>query len=414
MDKLFFSSVLIEKCVDNINDKQCIFGSSLIIINIVLFSFLIYGFVKMTKFYEELNFENSIILGCILQSAIMLLVIITSLNFILEIFYFFQILMVSYVLQRMIIISKDNEEIDNSSNNNNLTFIIINIFNIFIFSLFQISIHFHFTHEKKRIFETIYRSYSIIINLILLYYGLKVINLIIEKNKNNDKLISLKHTSLLSKGTLSNYGQIKKSQIKMLIYFNLLFSILQFIFNIMKNYILTNHFSTDKKDMTTNPKSTLGIFLYNIYLLICIMNIFLNFITFFWCIREQYDLIFYEEDSLYATIKINERETTMYKGRESSKKYNNEDFSTEDIQKYIKEGGKDINDFLKKSLSFRKKSNNSESFDSYSSPDRSKYIEKVNSNNFYDKDKLLKEENENDNNTEDSIIQNVSIKNLDI
>ena len=144
------------------------------------------------------------------------------------------------------------------------------------------------------------------------------------------------------------------------------------------------------------------------------MNIFLNFITFFWCIREQYDLIFYEEDSLYATIKINERETTMYKGRESSKKYNNEDFSTEDIQKYIKEGGKDINDFLKKSLSFRKKSNNSESFDSYSSPDRSKYIEKENTNNFYDKDKLLKEENENDNNTEDSIIQNVSIKNLDI
>ena len=90
------------------------------------------------------------------------------------------------------------------------------------------------------------------------------------------------------------------------------------------------------------------------------------------------------------------------------------DFCTEDIQKYIKEGGKDINDFLKKSLSFRKKSNNSESFDSYSSPDKSKYIEKVNKNNFYDKDKLLKDENENDNNIEDSIIQNVSIKNLDI
>ncbi len=136
--------------------------------------------------------------------------------------------------------------------------------------------------------------------------------------------------------------------------------------------------------MRTNPISNIAIYLFYFYLLICILNIFINFITFFWCIREQYDLIFNEgeSNSLYATIKNEERETIMYKGRESSKKFKINDLSIDDIQKYNNEGGKDLNEFLKKSL-YLKKNNNYESFQSNFSgknPDDSFNINRLNEN----------------------------------
>ena len=386
MDKFFSSFILIDICIDNIKSIKCIFGSSLIFISIFLLILLIYAFIKMTKFYNHLNFENFMILGCIIQCIIMIFVIFTSLNYILEFFYCFQILMISYVVQRMILIIKDIEEIKQLSNN--LFFIIINIFNAFIFILFQISFHLHFSHVKKRFFESIYRIYSIIINLFLLFYGIKLIKLIDDnehnKNTNIKKKKSIKHNSILSITVIANCDEIKKSQIHMLITFNLLFSILQFSFNLIKNFILINEFSIDNKDMRTNPISNIAIYLFYFYLLICILNIFINFITFFWCIREQYDLIFNEgeSNSLYATIKNEERETIMYKGRESSKKFKINDLSIDDIQKYNNEGGKDLNEFLKKSL-YLKKNNNYESFQSNFSgknPDDSFNINRLNEN----------------------------------
>ena len=403
MDKFFSSFILIDICIDNVKNIKCIFGSSLIIISIFLLILLIYGFIKMTIFYKHLNFENFMILGCILQCIIMIFVLFTYLNFILEIFYCFQILMISYVVQRMILIIKDIEDIIQLSNN--LFFILINIFNAFIFILFQISFHLHFSHTKKRFFENIYRIYSIIINLFLLYYGIKLIKLIDnnESNKNkNIKKKSIKHNSILSITIIPNCDEIKKSQIHMLITFNVIFSILQFSFNLIKNFILINEFSTDNKDMITNPISNIAIYLFYFYLLICILNIFINFITFFWCIREQYDLIFNEgeSNSLYATIKNEERETVMYKGRESSKKFKINDLSIDDIQKYNNEGGKDLNEFLKKSMRLKKNNNIVDSFQSYFSKkysddsfNKNKFNEDYEKGSFDEKtEKLLKNE----------------------
>ena len=371
MDKFFSYFILINICIDNIKCIKCIFGLLLIIISIFLLFLLIYAFIKMTKFYNNLNFENMIILGCILQNIIMILVILTSLNFILEFFYFFQILMISYVIQRMILIIKDIQEIKELSNN--LFFILINIFNTFIFILFQISFYFHFSQIKKRFFENIYRIYSIIINLFLLYNGIKLIKLIDNNNyKKNKNKKSIKHNSILSITLIGNYDKIKKSQIYMLITFNIIFSILQFSFNLIKNFILINEFSIDKNDMIINPITNITIYLFYFYLLICILNIFINYITFFWCIHEQYDLIFNEGESnlLYSTIKNEERETVIYKGRESN---NINNLSIDDIKKYNNEGGKDINEYFKKSI----KKNNTESFQSYFS--------KKNSDDSFDK-----------------------------
>ncbi len=153
--------------------------------------------------------------------------------------------------------------------------------------------------------------------------------------------------------------------------------------------------------MITNPISNIAIYLFYFYLLICILNIFINFITFFWCIREQYDLIFNEgeSNSLYATIKNEERETVMYKGRESSKKFKINDLSIDDIQKYNNEGGKDLNEFLKKSMRL-KKNNIVDSFQSYFSKkysddsfNKNKFNEDYEKGSFDEKtEKLLKNE----------------------
>ena len=91
------------------------------------------------------------------------------------------------------------------------------------------------------------------------------------------------------------FFMVRKKQITPLYIVNLLCSFIQMIFIFLKSFILTDIFSKkDNKIVSTDE----GYIIYYIYLLSYFLNIMINFICFYWMIREQYN---------QSDIKINKK-----------------------------------------------------------------------------------------------------------
>ena len=344
---------LFKICNNSIN-QQCIYGVFLLIFSIIFLLFNLMGFIKMTKIYKKLKFENLVLSSCFIQTLIIIFILLFNKEYCFDAFYFIQLMMIISILKNFIklLFNIDNNNICLRFNIYMLYF--INIF----FLLFMLYIYFIYKEDSnfdksKKYVQLIYRICYMIINVLLTIFGRKLLKLLKKKkkkskskNKNDKNRISNNSNnynySLFNNNSLninisginnsnlsnennnnnrdsnfskennndnynnSNYSNntshknsvifniyntgfyiTKRKQILLIISLNLACSIIQFIFNLFKNFILN---FDENQEYEVIPKDTLSILFYYFFIFICIVNVIVNFFSFYWSNRETYEI----------------------------------------------------------------------------------------------------------------------------
>lgn len=289
----FFDNNIFEVCANNsFPNINCIFGLVEFTSSFALLILTITGLVKMIKYYDSFNFEMCLVLISIFQILLMDMIIITPHDFLFELFFVTQLFVISLIIRKFLKIIK-LEKI-----RENVIFIIINVINAIIFVFFILSLFNVFLSDiylyirfSSRIFY-----FLITVNLALLCRSL-ITKLDKYEKKNETFDIFLRKNTTRTSGAKSEhfifsvYSQelfflIRKKQVTPLYIFNLICSFVQMLFIFLGSFVLTDMFS--KKDYKLVSTDT-GYIIYYIYLLSYFLNIMVNFICFYWMIREQYN-----------------------------------------------------------------------------------------------------------------------------
>ena len=287
----FFEDNLFKVCSDKyFSNLNCIFGSFEFIFSFVILAYTIIGLINMIKYYDKFNFEMSLLLFSIFQIILIDIIIITPHDFLYEIFFLSQLFIISLIIRKFLKIVRNNKL------RGNLIFIIVNIINIIIFTLYILSLLeiflsgiYLYIRFSSRIFY-----FLTTVNLAILCRSL--IKKLEQYGINNESYDILLKKSISSQCNNSEhfvvsfysnelFFMIRKKQITPLYILNLICSFIQMIFILFKNFILTEYFKKiDYKLISTNE----GYIIYYIYLLTYFLNIMINFICFYWIIRDQY------------------------------------------------------------------------------------------------------------------------------
>ena len=287
----FFEDNLFKVCSDKyFSNLNCIFGSFEFVFSFVILAYTIIGLINMIKYYDKFNFEMSLLLFSIFQILLIDIIIITPHDFLYEIFFLSQLFIISLIIRKFLKI------VGNNKFRGNLIFIIVNIINIIIFTLYILSLLeiflsgiYLYIRFSSRIFY-----FLTTVNLAILCRSL--IKKLEQYGINNESYDILLKKSISSQCNNSEhfvvsfysnelFFMIRKKQITPLYILNLICSFIQMIFILFKNFILTEYFKKiDYKLISTNE----GYIIYYIYLLTYFLNIMINFICFYWIIRDQY------------------------------------------------------------------------------------------------------------------------------
>ena len=366
----FFEDNLFKVCFDNnFANLNCILGSSEFIISLGILSYTIIGLITMLKYYDKFNFEISLLVFTVFQIILVDFIIITPHDFLYEVFFLIQLFIISLIIRKFLKITKK------SKFRENLIFLIINAINIIIFTFYILSL-----------LEVLFTNIYLYIRLTSrFFYFLTTVNLAVlcrslikklEKYETNNESYDLYYKRSLSEHSnksehfvVSFYStelffMIRKKQIMPLYVLNLLCSFIQMIFLLFKNFILNEYFQKiEYKLISTNE----GYIIYYIYLLTYFLNIMINFICFYWIIRDQYkeddrrkkkkNKKFLDEDFIKReTIMSNQEEkkeeifcNDSVKRKKFKKSLYSNTFTEEedkDQEKYFVKGNKEGNDII--------------------------------------------------------------------
>lgn len=288
----FFDDNIFEICIkNNFSNINCIFGSIEFISSFIILALTILGLIKMIKYYDKFNFEMCLLLFSIFQILLMDMIIITPHDFLFELFFVTQLFLVSLIIWKFLKIIKSNKLREN------IIIFLINIINILIFIFFVLSLFELFLADIYLYIRFASRIFYFLttVNLAILCRALiKKLDKYETKNETFDLFLRKYNTKNSVKSehfVFSFYSQelffmVRKKQITPLYIVNLLCSFIQMIFIFLKSFILTDIFSKkDNKIVSTDE----GYIIYYIYLLSYFLNIMINFICFYWMIREQYN-----------------------------------------------------------------------------------------------------------------------------
>ena len=287
----FFEGNLLEICLDNnFSNLNCILGSCELIFSFIILLSTIIGLKNMIRFYDKFNFEISLLLISIFQILLIDFIIVTSHDFLYEIFFLIQLFIISLIIRKFIKITKK------SRYRQNLAFLIINIINITIFTFYMLSLLEIFLSGIYLYIRFSSRIFYFLTTVKLSILCRSLIKLL-EKHEINNESYDLYYKRTLSgitdkieQDVVTFYSPelfflIRKKQIIPLYILNLLCSFFQMLFILAKNFILDEHFDKiEYKLVSTNE----GYIIYYIYLLTYFLNIMINFICFYWIIRDQY------------------------------------------------------------------------------------------------------------------------------
>ena len=313
MVQKIFDNNFICKCFDiSFIDKSCIFGLSVLILSIILLLLNIRAFIKMTKFYGKMNFENMIILLSIFQIIDLQLVLILSYDILFESFFLLQIFIISLIIIKIIILAREPKTFYEK----NGMFIILNIFNILLYSIFPIYLYIFNQSGHHLFIKVIYRAFHVITTAILSYYCCIFIRYI---NNNYSNLNNDTNGSNLIEEEQIFYSK-KKKQITFLYIVNFLCAFVQITFTITRNFVIVDYYTMNK--FKTIPNNQNADFIYYIYLIICFFNVMVTFVCFYFMIRRQYS----NQEKLAAKkMKRNKGNVLDQKFIDSEKESNNHD-----------------------------------------------------------------------------------------
>ena len=395
----FFEDNLFNICSDNnFADINCILGTFEFILSFVFLLFTIIGLINMIKYYDKFNFEISLLLVSLFQIILIDMIIITPHDFLYEIFFLVQLFIISLIMRKFLLIVNNNKFLGN------LLFIIANIINIFIFTFYILSLLEVFLSGIYLYIRFSSRIFYFITTVYLAILCRSLLKKIEKYGVNNESYDLLLKKSISSRGHKSEhfvvsfysnelFFMIRKKQINPLYILNLACSFLQMLFILFKNFILTDYFKKIEYKLISTDE---GYIIYYIYLLSYFLNIMINFICFYWIIRDQY-----KDDS-----------DRMTKNKKSKTKILDEEFiQRESLQTSLIENKDEIfsNDINKNKNKF-KKSLYSNTFSEDEEENQEKYFVKENNEIKEDSIEKLDESNsERKSSTSQNAINNSNI-----
>ena len=260
-------------------NNSCYLGFSVLFFGLILLILNSYAFIKMTKYYGKMNFENTILLLSSIQSILLLVELIIAQKVLISVFIFIQILSICLINFKFKKISREIVKLKYIY----LSKIIIIINIIYLFAFITIYV----IEKIKDIDIVFYLSifYYILefFTAFLLSYNCCIFLGIIKKNQsfnNND----LKHDNnkkqnyFLQNNMMGDglFYLIKKRQMTLLYLGNILCSFFILILDITINFII-------------DEDNSLYDYIYYSFFLFCFIQNSINFICFYWLIREQYN-----------------------------------------------------------------------------------------------------------------------------
>ena len=291
---------LFEKCVnDSFLSLNCILGSSNFLISLIVVSFNFFGFYKLLKFFHKLNFETSLILLNIIQIVIIQLLIITCYSILIECFNLVQIGILTWIIRKFIILLKNPMKFFKKNN----LFAFLNLINILLFIYYIVRLDPRDPNVINYPIILFHTGFSLLCSFILVIYSCSLLSKI-KKIINEEKEVP--NIAVESQNGTNNVLLIKKEkeesnnikdyiffdkrekQIKPLFKINLFCTFLEFSF-ILSVYLLPN-LTFKKECFKIVPESIMCHVFYYLYILVCIMNTFINFFCFYWRIKSQYKM----------------------------------------------------------------------------------------------------------------------------
>lgn len=348
-----------DKCISSEFDNSCYFGYFVLVFGLFVLLSNLYAFLKMTKYYGKMNFENTILLLSLIQSIILLFQMILSYEFFECLFIFIQILSMTLINYKFEKISIGYINIKYSLLNKvilgiNIIYLIIYFTLLipqYVKNLFYLNI-FYFILE---IFSSFYLKYHCSIFLNLIKQDKKKLkekkeqkDNLVENNKNLENFIGI---NMIGEGL---FYLIKKRQLSLIYFSNLLLSIIEFILDIIFNF-------------HEQISSHLYLIFYIDFFVYFIHNIII-FISFYWMVRKQYisnnekNIIANEvkNENLIDEKFIEEEESHIEEENKRITKYLNDEKNSSRATKNKIIGGK-INDNDNDSI--RKQSSRNSTFD---------------------------------------------------
>ena len=323
-----FKDNFIDTCIENsFLNFNCIVGSSIILITIIVLFINVFALLKLANFYGHLNLEIILIILSFILLIIIELSIITAYNLLLEWFTFTQIFIVSLIIRKIGLIGKKTK---------NGLFIVLNTINLILFTIYMKYLIYEGDNEFINLIHGVFYIFTAIILSVYcsalikkikkvekkeqkIYvkasYRLNAKNSIksdeskndtskenskdtstdINKEKISEKDISKDDSSptflVISFDSTKNQGDflyysMRKKQLKPLYKLNMFCAIIEFLLNISKYLSYSEYFTIDK--YKTKPSSIFGYIIFYLLMIAFIFNVSINFISFFWVIRKQY------------------------------------------------------------------------------------------------------------------------------
>ena len=324
LDEIINDWNFVYKCANiSPSDKSCITGIVISVITAIPLFLNVYAFAKMTMFYKKINFENGIILISAIEIFILQFALTLSFDFLLQSFFFLQIITISLLIKKFSNLFKDMKSIFKK----NIFFILLNIINLSIFILYIVFMI--KSHEKIYIINLSYKIFYLISVCILSFICIftnKIISqhkkeyienynnffdpnlLNIENNElnelgridydddvdynigsssnSNNKDINNQSNEKAKKQKGERFYHIKRKQNKCLFLINLICSIIELAFTFIRFFVLDKEFLNHKyKIIAITFRSEI---IFYVYILICIINISVIFFCFYFYIRRQY------------------------------------------------------------------------------------------------------------------------------
>jgi len=324
LDEIINDWNFVYKCANiSPSDKSCITGIVISVITAIPLFLNVYAFAKMTMLYKKINFENGIILISAIEIFILQFALTLSFDFLLQSFFFLQIITISLLIKKFSNLFKDMKSIFKK----NIFFILLNIINLSIFILYIVFMI--KSHEKIYIINLSYKIFYLISVCILSFICIftnKIISqhkkeyienynnffdpnlLNIENNElnelgsidydndvdynigsssnSNNKDINNQENEKAKKQKGERFYHIKRKQNKCLFLINLICSIIELAFTFIRFFVLDKEFLNHKyKIIAITFRSEI---IFYVYILICIINISVIFFCFYFYIRRQY------------------------------------------------------------------------------------------------------------------------------
>ena len=266
----------LETCLNSSLPNICYYGFFNLLLGVVFAIFNCYGFIKMTRFFHKIKFENMLLLLSLIQLILFLIAMVLVYSIFFYLFIFIQIGIILLINKKFVNLSKGFLDIKLPWLNSLI--IIINI--IYLVSLIVL-----YALSLDNYISRYYYIIELISSIMLTIYGCKFLNLIKKKFINDKKLQTNNKTSsenseiknldnFISTSGNELFYIIKKKQLTILCLSNIIFTIIEFSIEISLIFI---------------ESSEINHILIYVYFSISLLHSIIIFFSFYWIIREQYN-----------------------------------------------------------------------------------------------------------------------------